>query len=248
SSYQQGYGYRRPGNYCGTNTTANQGLGAYGAETRGGRTIWNNATVKALPPGVFLICGDRAWQGVPARVIGGPCYLGKLTLMSPGQEFIGKLTQRYKRSLSKLSPDCDDNVQLWRLAARFGASLIPSLGTAHALASINKLAYWAVRQSNVTTQVLTQLAGDVDSSRRAVLQNRAAIDFLLLAQGHGCNAFEGMCCFNMSDHSKSIKKQLQWLADHAKKIQVVTSPFDTWLTSIFGSISPWLSNLIKEGI
>ncbi|KFO80342.1 hypothetical protein N303_02123, partial [Cuculus canorus] len=31
-----------------------------------------------------------------------------------------------------------------------------------------------------------------------------AIDFLLLAQGHGCENFEGMCCMNLSDHSESI--------------------------------------------
>ncbi|KFP59635.1 hypothetical protein N322_03903, partial [Cariama cristata] len=37
----------------------------------------------------------------------------------------------------------------------------------------------------------------------------AAIDFLLLAQGHGCQEFEGMCCMNLSDHSQSVHKQLQ---------------------------------------
>ncbi len=38
------------------------------------------------------------------------------------------------------------------------------------------------------------------------LQNLAAIDFLLLAHGH--EDFEGMCCMNVSDHSKSIRYQL----------------------------------------
>ncbi|KFV39258.1 hypothetical protein N341_05779, partial [Tyto alba] len=36
----------------------------------------------------------------------------------------------------------------------------------------------------------------------------AAIDFLLLAQGHGCNDFERMCCMNLSDHSESVHKSL----------------------------------------
>ncbi|KFU89736.1 hypothetical protein M959_12536, partial [Chaetura pelagica] len=39
----------------------------------------------------------------------------------------------------------------------------------------------------------------------------AAIDFLLLAQGHGCEHFEGMCCMNLSGHSVSIHKQLATL-------------------------------------
>ncbi|KFO59756.1 hypothetical protein N302_13002, partial [Corvus brachyrhynchos] len=32
----------------------------------------------------------------------------------------------------------------------------------------------------------------------------AALDFLLLAQGHGCKEFNGMCCMNLSDHFKSV--------------------------------------------
>ncbi|KFQ22716.1 hypothetical protein N332_07154, partial [Mesitornis unicolor] len=46
----------------------------------------------------------------------------------------------------------------------------------------------------------------------------AAIDFLLLAQGHGCEDFDGMCCMNLSDHSESIHKKIQWLKEHVNKI------------------------------
>ncbi|KFQ36490.1 hypothetical protein N332_10436, partial [Mesitornis unicolor] len=35
--------------------------------------------------------------------------------------------------------------------------------------------------------------------------------FSLSAQGHGCEDVEGMCCFNLSDHSKSTQQQLEWL-------------------------------------
>jgi len=67
---------------------------------------------------------------------------------------------------------------------------------------------WAEKQASVTTKVLQSLLEDQGSLRHAVLQNKAAIDFLLLAQGHGCEDFEGMCCMNLSDRSKSIHKQL----------------------------------------
>ncbi|KFW96667.1 hypothetical protein N336_00560, partial [Phalacrocorax carbo] len=36
----------------------------------------------------------------------------------------------------------------------------------------------------------------------------AAIDFLLLAQGHGCQDFDQLCCMNLSDHSESIHKSI----------------------------------------
>ncbi|KFP92161.1 hypothetical protein N311_05036, partial [Apaloderma vittatum] len=37
----------------------------------------------------------------------------------------------------------------------------------------------------------------------------AAIDFLLLARGHGCEEFDRMCCMNLEDHSESIHKKIQ---------------------------------------
>ncbi|KFQ19407.1 hypothetical protein N332_03195, partial [Mesitornis unicolor] len=41
---------------------------------------------------------------------------------------------------------------------------------------------------------------------------------LLLAQEHGCEDFDGMCCMNLSDHSESIHKKIQWLEEHVNKI------------------------------
>ncbi|KFW76602.1 hypothetical protein N305_04436, partial [Manacus vitellinus] len=35
-----------------------------------------------------------------------------------------------------------------------------------------------------------------------------AVDFLLLVHGCGCQDFEGMCCMNLSDHSKSIYRSI----------------------------------------
>ncbi|KFP07381.1 hypothetical protein N300_08056, partial [Calypte anna] len=46
----------------------------------------------------------------------------------------------------------------------------------------------------------------------------AAIEFLLLVQGHGCEDFEGMCCLNLSDHGTSIHKAIQYLKEHTSKI------------------------------
>ncbi|KFW71834.1 hypothetical protein AS28_03532, partial [Pygoscelis adeliae] len=48
----------------------------------------------------------------------------------------------------------------------------------------------------------------------------AAIDFLLLAQGHGCEELEGMCCMNLSDHSESIYHSIQMLKEGVQKLRV----------------------------
>ncbi|KFV95123.1 hypothetical protein N326_01159, partial [Eurypyga helias] len=41
----------------------------------------------------------------------------------------------------------------------------------------------------------------------------AAIDFLLLAQGHGCEEFEDMCCMNRIDSSQTVYQQLKKLEE-----------------------------------
>ncbi|KFO65804.1 hypothetical protein N302_06379, partial [Corvus brachyrhynchos] len=58
----------------------------------------------------------------------------------------------------------------------------------------------------------------------------AAIDFLLLAHGHGCDEFEGLCCMNSSDHSLSIHANIQALQDNVTKLRVVSD--NDWLGNI----------------
>ncbi|XP_074667529.1 uncharacterized protein LOC141917842 [Strix aluco] len=51
----------------------------------------------ALPPGVFLICGDSAWGGIPSKLNGGLCNLGCLTLLPPNISMILTMTRKHKR-------------------------------------------------------------------------------------------------------------------------------------------------------
>ncbi|KFO58099.1 hypothetical protein N302_12343, partial [Corvus brachyrhynchos] len=48
----------------------------------------------------------------------------------------------------------------------------------------------------------------------------ASIDYLLLAHGHGCQDFEGMCCFNLSSGSTSIQANIQKLQELVKDLKV----------------------------
>ncbi|KFO65221.1 hypothetical protein N302_07825, partial [Corvus brachyrhynchos] len=58
----------------------------------------------------------------------------------------------------------------------------------------------------------------------------AAIDYLLLAHGHGCKDFDGMCYMNLSDHSESIHKSIQQLREGVSKIRINDG---TWLDDLF---------------
>ncbi|NXA55400.1 ENV1 protein, partial [Nothocercus julius] len=214
--------------------------------------IWNNGTPKALPPDVFLICGDRAWQGIPDNVIGGPCYLGKLTLLAPSMRDVVNIMEeikpRRKRGIG-LAPNCNDEVDLLSTTSRVFLSLfVPRAVAGNALRTVARLACWSEKQANLTTQVLEEMLLDQNSLGHALLQNRAAIDFLLLAQGHGCQDFAGMCCMNLSDHTYSIHKSLTLLKQHVSKIQQQQGLLDGWFEKLFGGLPGWLTGLMKEGL
>lgn len=74
----------------------------------------------------------------------------------------------------------------------------------------------------------------------------AIIDFLLLAQGQGCEDFDGMCCMTLSDHSESIHKSTQELKELSGKLQqnLEWDPFGlfSWL-GIF-SFRPWVKPVV----
>lgn len=38
---------------------------------------------RKLPQGVFFLCGNWAWAGIPSCLWGGPCTLGRLTTFTP---------------------------------------------------------------------------------------------------------------------------------------------------------------------
>jgi len=224
-------------------------------------TVWCNYTATnlskstnaplLLPPGIFFICGDRAWPGIPSHIKGGPCSLGRLSVLTPNISMILQhgLSHRAKRSVHAYTPECDDNVEFWSFSQRFPTSLfLPGAAAAKALATLDKLGCWLAKQTNATSSALSGLLLDVDSVRHATLQNRAAIDFLLLAQGHGCEDFEGMCCMNLSDHSESIHASIQKLKDGVSKLRQ-DDKWD-WLDTLFGrwGLSGWLRSLVKIAV
>ncbi|XP_054043217.1 syncytin-A-like [Rissa tridactyla] len=201
-----------------------------------------------LPSGIFFICGDRAWSAIPSHIKGGPCSLGRLTVLTPNTSMIlqHRLSHRVKRSIHAYAPDCDDNTDFWSFSHRFAASLLlPGVAASKALSVLDKLGCWLAKQTNATSGALSGLLLDVDSVRHATLQNRAAIDFLLLAQGHGCEDFDGMCCMNLSDHSESIHASIRQLKDGVSKLRQDDS-WD-WLDKVFGGwgLSGWLRSLVK---
>lgn len=115
---------------------------------------------------------------------------------------------------------------------------------------INELGCWLAKESNAASSALTELLTDVDSVHHTTLKNRAAIDFLLLAQGHGCEDFDGMCCMTLSYHSESIHKCIQELKEASGELQQNQGwdPFGlfSWLGSF--NFGPCVKHLVGLSI
>lgn len=149
------------------------------------KILRSSKKAQRLPQGYFLICGDRAWTGIPANAFGGPCYLGKLTMFSPNiaQLLAARhttVTRRHKRATTQLGPDCKDKLNLWDPPEVIFASILaPGVAGAQVLTQLWRLACWTGKQLNITSNIISNLVTDLGSVRHAVLQNRAAIDFFI---------------------------------------------------------------------
>lgn len=171
--------------------------------------------------------------------------MGRLTLLTPNTSMILNITKihgRPKRSVIHFQEDCRNNLDFWEADKVIAASILaPGVAVSHALTTLNKLGCWFAKQNNATSAALSALLADTDSIMHATLQNRAAIDFLLLAQGHGCEEFEGMCFMNLSDNSQMVfLKKMNELSD---KLTTSSLELQAWLKGL--GITGWLMGLVK---
>lgn len=80
-----------------------------------------------LPPGTFLVCGDRAWPAIPSHIKAGPSGLGRLTLLTPDvTTLIGNGKNRKNSFAHQFQSDCTSRLEFWNRGQRITASaLVP---------------------------------------------------------------------------------------------------------------------------
>lgn len=139
----------------------------------------------ALLKGVFLICGDWVWPGIPSHLTGDPCTLGRLGLFTPNKIQIMDWQQKNytknsavrKRDLACLDPDCSLEI-IHRSRAKATAVMVflPLVSVAKSMGKIGRLECWVARQVNLTSNALADLLSDEEITRQMTLESRAAID------------------------------------------------------------------------
>ncbi|TRZ06043.1 hypothetical protein HGM15179_021063 [Zosterops borbonicus] len=213
---------------------------------------WRRRKKEEEKAGFFLICGDRAFTGIPARLIGGPCTLVKLSLFTPNMTQILNWQRKnsshhapiQKRDLTSLDPDCDSEIIHWsRAKATALMVFLPWVSVAKSMGELGRLECWVAKQANLTTKAISDLLSDEQVTRQATLQNWAAIDYLLLLNQHLCKEFEGLCCFNLSSKAENIKKSIQQLRGIVDSIKQETGD---WFDNIFKGVG--LSNIASSWV
>ncbi|RMC21914.1 hypothetical protein DUI87_02785 [Hirundo rustica rustica] len=151
-----------------------------------------------------------------------------------------------KRDLALFDASCDSEIIHWSKVKGVAVTVsLPWVSTAKALGELAHLECWVATQANLTSNALAGLLSDEEVTRQATLQNRAAIDYLLLLHGHRCEEFEGLCCFNLSTKAEDVHKAIQSIWGMVEDIKKETGD---WLSRMFGNwgISGWVGSIIKS--
>lgn len=181
------------------------------------------------------------------------CCLSRLTVFLPTPNlFLDGHPKRFKRQeLSTLDESCDSQVHLLSKAEvdalTFSLVGVPGLAVG-AYKTVKKLACAMVKNINSTSRALSLLNNEQQVLRQKILDNRAAIDYLLLLHHKRCEQIKNMCCFNLTDNSYGITSEIQNLRKLAASFtQAKGLGLIDWLTSWLPDLT-WLKELFIVGV
>ncbi|XP_039196483.1 MLV-related proviral Env polyprotein-like [Crotalus tigris] len=202
-----------------------------------------------LPRGWFFTCGKDTFNYIPANLSTTYCCLSRLTTFLPDRSlFTSFNVTRYKRG-EVLDEDCDSSHTLLN-AAEYNALAISLVGVpalaVRAHVNIKSVTCNLAKTINTTSIALSAINQEMVELRKAILQNRAAIDYLLLRQHMGCEAFEGMCCFNLSDQSPVINKQIKVL--HKMALDLKIDSLGSWWSNLWSWLPMGLIGTIIKAV
>ncbi|KAE8582764.1 hypothetical protein XENTR_v10020251 [Xenopus tropicalis] len=152
-----------------------------------------------MPRGWFCSCRNKSFNYIPANIYGGPCALTRLSL-AVHTAHPGRTTQAQRPNrgtdyeyIPRISRHLMSKSEI--IALGFSLVEVPGL-TVYQGKQINEIACIIVKSINAASIAIANLLTDIGDARKAVLQNRAAIDYLFFKHNHGCEYFEGLFCFN----------------------------------------------------
>lgn len=185
------------------------------------------------PAGMYWVCGNLAYPYLPVD------YKGRcgLAYVIPAMRVAHSLPQK---SLPKRVQRGVSDIFGTHHQSPFKnilGPLLPFYGVMSALDQIADLSHAIEIIANETGKALMLLSSELASVRLLALQNRAALDFLLAAQGGTCAVIGSECCTFVPDYNATIGNIISHLHDTANSIHQDSSSLFDWLKSTFGSVT-----------
>ncbi|XP_035283240.1 syncytin-1-like isoform X4 [Anguilla anguilla] len=181
--------------------------------------------------GVYWVCGNNAYSELP-NSWSGICALGHLV---PAMRITSILPDRvrYERSTDVFGTH---HQSVWNRAL---GALIPTYGVMSALDQIGDLSKEVELLANSTALGLGKISEELTAVRVMALQNRAALDYILSAQGGTCKIIGIECCSYIPDNQDDLKRVISKINDvsrSAHEISPTTPGFLEWLSSYLGDL------------
>ncbi|KAK6489536.1 hypothetical protein HHUSO_G6354 [Huso huso] len=193
---------------------------------------------------VYWLCGVNVWAMLPSG------WQGCCTLVRLNMSLIIIPTTRHAKTRSKRALGDPNNVPLEHRRStkwdKFWRGVLPAYGTMENAHEIDRIGYHLESFCNTTLLGFSTLTAEVKEIRLMVLQNRAALDYLLAAEGGVCAVIGEHCCTYIPDISENmtdVANQLNRLRsaimeeEHGKE---GWEPF-AWIKTLLGT---WGSTLL----
>ncbi|XP_057575623.1 endogenous retrovirus group PABLB member 1 Env polyprotein-like [Hippopotamus amphibius kiboko] len=190
--------------------------------------LYNPGIRWVAPNGTSWICGPNVWPWLPVGWV-GRCTLG--FVFAPGRIRYNKLHQ--PANLPSLKAQWERSVFHWYdyLAAVF----VPSVGSIDIMTRVDALTNFTQAALIDAKKAIEALSEEQSQRRKAVLQNRMALDILTAAQGGTCAVMEVECCVYIPDLSGNVSSAMKDMQNQVKAMSDTPTPFFTPVLSWFKS-------------
>nr|AGE09547.1 envelope protein syncytin-rum1 [Antidorcas marsupialis] len=191
------------------------------------------------PNGTKWVCGSNIWPWLPVGWV-GRCTLG--FVFAPG---------RIKPSLHHLPANLPYLHTRWTRSTfqwdeYLAAVFVPPIGVVDIMVKVNALNYFTQQALLDTKKAIEALNEEQSQMRKAVLQNRMALDILTAAQGGTCAIIKVECCVYIPDLSGNVSAAMEDMQNQVKAMMDVNIPF--WNSVLSWIKLDWWKTILNIGI
>lgn len=185
------------------------------------------------PAGMYWVCGNLAYPYLPVNY-NGRCGLAYVI---PAMRVARSLPRKAPRKRAPRGTLDTFGTHHQTALKNVLGTLLPFYGVMSSLDQIADLSHAIEAIANETSRALTLISSELASVRLVALQNRAALDFLLAAQGGTCAVIGSECCTFVPDYNSTVNEIVSHLQQTAQSVHQDSSSLSDWLGSMLKSLS-----------